>query len=305
MISREFKGEGQGAVHFDKGLGLDRVEVFPSEVTIKVGEAVQLTAVAKDIFGNEISCVGFDWSSSDQSVAVVDQNGLVRGVGEGRAIISATAKKEEYNLALKGEAIVNVITFGLCPDMLKIYTDPLEFKDATFGFSDTVIIDFEDIDAGPVNNTYLGRPEFDGNFYLNRGVMFYNPNGYPLYIAPGGLFWNLNNSLSVWRFPFDYNTTPLGWIDDDDLTIVFERPCIAVGFTIVDNDSFFPTEVIQFVDYHGNIITEVNFPPNYTYYRAFIGIVSPVPIARINVLEEANDWDDINYDDFICFRKCK
>jgi predicted secreted protein len=116
VISREFKGEGQGAVHFDKGLGLDRIEVFPSEVTIKVGETVQLTARAKDIFGNEISCVGFEWSSSDPSVAVVDQNGLVQGVGEGRATISAIAKKEGYNLAFKGEAIVNVIiSEALCP----------------------------------------------------------------------------------------------------------------------------------------------------------------------------------------------
>jgi hypothetical protein len=112
VISREFKGEGQGTVHFDKGLGLDRVEVFPSEVTIKVGETVQLTASARDIFGNEISCVVFEWSSSDQSIAVVDQNGLVQGVGEGRAIVSATAKKEGYNLAFKGEAIVNVIPAG-------------------------------------------------------------------------------------------------------------------------------------------------------------------------------------------------
>ena len=109
VISREFKGEGQGAVHFDKGLGLDRIEVFPSEVTIKVGETVQLTALAKDIFGNEISCVGFEWSSSDQSVAVVDQSGLVQGVGEGRAIVSATAKKEGYSLDFKGEAVVNVV----------------------------------------------------------------------------------------------------------------------------------------------------------------------------------------------------
>jgi predicted secreted protein len=49
-------------------------------------------------------------------VAVADQNGLVQGVGEGRAIISATAKKEGYNLAFKGEAIVNVIiSEALCP----------------------------------------------------------------------------------------------------------------------------------------------------------------------------------------------
>jgi alpha-tubulin suppressor-like RCC1 family protein len=110
VISRDFKGEGQGAVHFDKGLGLDRIEVYPSEVTINVVETVQLTAVAKDVFGNEISCVGFEWSSSDQSVAIVNENGLVQGAGEGRAIISATAKKEGYNLPFKGEAIVNIIS---------------------------------------------------------------------------------------------------------------------------------------------------------------------------------------------------
>jgi hypothetical protein len=116
VISREFKGEGQGVVHFDKGLGLDRIEVFPSEVTIKVEETVQLTAVAKDVFGNEINCVGFEWSSSDPSVAVVDQNGLLRGVSKGRATISVIAKKEGYRLAFKGEAIVNVIiSEALCP----------------------------------------------------------------------------------------------------------------------------------------------------------------------------------------------
>jgi hypothetical protein len=109
VISKNFKGEGQGAVHFDKGLGLDRIEVLPSEVTIKVGETVQLTAVAKDIFGNEIRCVGFEWDSSDPTVATVDENGLVQGIKEGRVIISATAKKEGYKLESKGEAIVNVI----------------------------------------------------------------------------------------------------------------------------------------------------------------------------------------------------
>jgi len=93
VISREFKGEGQGAVHFDKGLGLDRVEVFPSEVTIKVGETVQLTASARDIFGNEISCVVFEWSSSDQSVAVVDQTGLVQGVSKGNGNSFSNSKE--------------------------------------------------------------------------------------------------------------------------------------------------------------------------------------------------------------------
>jgi hypothetical protein len=103
VISRDFKGEGQGAVHFDKGLGLDRIEVFPSEVTIKVVETVQLTAVAKDIFGNEISCVAFEWLSENSQVAQVGQTGLVRGVGVGTTYVIAKI------LWFEGKSLIRVL----------------------------------------------------------------------------------------------------------------------------------------------------------------------------------------------------
>jgi hypothetical protein len=167
VISREFKGEGQGAVHFDKGLGLDRIEVFPSEVTIKVGETVQLTAVAKDIFGNEISCIGFEWSSSDQSVAVVDQNGLVQGVGEGRAIVSATAKKEGHILSFAREVVVNVIRSDsrFCPYNYNItnYIPPfLYFQALPTGapMSVTFFVEAYDPDGG---NLVIGMFDADGD----------------------------------------------------------------------------------------------------------------------------------------------
>jgi len=103
VISREFKGEGQGAVHFDKGLGLDKIEVFPSEVTIKVGETAQLTAVAKDIFGNEISCLAFEWLSENSQVAQVDQTGLVRGIGLGTTYVIAKI------LWFEGKSLIRVL----------------------------------------------------------------------------------------------------------------------------------------------------------------------------------------------------
>src|SRR5699024_6950494 len=40
---------------------------------------------------------GVNWSSSDESVATVDENGIVKGIAEGKTTITATSK---YNSAL-------------------------------------------------------------------------------------------------------------------------------------------------------------------------------------------------------------
>lgn len=103
VISFEFEGKGNGAVHFDEGLGLEKVEVYPSEVKIKIGETVQLTAIAKDVYGNEISCVMFEWVSQNSQVAMVDQTGLVEGVGVGRTYVVATT------LWFQGRVLIYVV----------------------------------------------------------------------------------------------------------------------------------------------------------------------------------------------------
>jgi hypothetical protein len=122
-----------------------------------------------------------------------------------------------------------------------------------------------------------------------------------LYIAPGGLFWNASNSLSVLRFPYD-PAVPL--INDDDLIVTFNPPCVAVGFSFVDNNSNTADEFIQFIDTNAAVVAQVGFPPDFTSFRAFLGIVSlDRPIAKIKIVEGADDGDDVNYDDFICFPK--
>ncbi|HYT70967.1 MAG TPA: galactose oxidase-like domain-containing protein [Gemmatimonadales bacterium] len=67
------------------------VEVTPVEVSIAVGQAMQLTATAKDDAGQPIPGRPFDWGTNAPLVATVS-SGLVTGRGEGDAIITATTE---------------------------------------------------------------------------------------------------------------------------------------------------------------------------------------------------------------------
>jgi hypothetical protein len=64
------------------------VSVEPSEVSLTVGESVQLQAIVagvRGIFRPEIT-----WTSSDPGVADVSSNGVVTAGAEGLAVITAT-----------------------------------------------------------------------------------------------------------------------------------------------------------------------------------------------------------------------
>ena len=65
------------------------VIVTPGADAIASGDTLRLSARALDENGHSVVGATFDWSSSDASVARVDASGLVRGVSEGTATISA------------------------------------------------------------------------------------------------------------------------------------------------------------------------------------------------------------------------
>ena len=175
----------------------------------------------------------------------------------------------------------------------EVVGDPGAFQEI---IGDHTIIDFEDVDASPVNNTWVGREPFDGSRYAtSHGATFSNPDGDNLYVAPGGLFWNASNSLSVAQFPFDDNADDG---NDDDLVIDLDPARVAVGLTLVDNGSH--DEFVQFFDADDGLITQVAFPDDFTEFRAFLGVVSPDrPIAKVKILEMGFDGDDVDYDDII------
>ncbi|MBM2849794.1 MAG: hypothetical protein HW418_2736, partial [Anaerolineales bacterium] len=185
-------------------------------------------------------------------------------------------------------------------EQARAFTDPNEFQSAISGLGAPTVIDFEGIDAKPVSDTFKGRKPFDGATYASRGIAFASPYETPLFVAPGGLFWNASNSLSVGQFPNDANARKED--TDDDLTIRLNPPAMAVGFTLVDLSKREATHV-TWLDASGAVVAEIPLPNNYENekYRAFVGIVSPNrPIATIRVDEgPPKDGDDVNYDDFI------
>lgn len=67
------------------------VEVDPASADLQWGESVQLTAGPMDADGNALDR-SVTWSSSDDGVATVDDNGLVTATGAGTATITATSE---------------------------------------------------------------------------------------------------------------------------------------------------------------------------------------------------------------------
>ena len=70
------------------------VVVSPAADTVALGDTLRLVAEAFDENGHRIEGGEFRWSSSDVSVARVDGSGLVEGVAEGTATITAAAGDE-------------------------------------------------------------------------------------------------------------------------------------------------------------------------------------------------------------------
>jgi trimeric autotransporter adhesin len=81
------------------------VTVTPPNSNIDIDETVQLTAAEVDLLGNPVDAT-FTWSSSDDTIATVDQNGLVTGVDSGTVTITAT----DPNTTIAGTATVTVGT---------------------------------------------------------------------------------------------------------------------------------------------------------------------------------------------------
>ncbi len=67
------------------------VTVSPSADTVLLGDTLRLTARAFDANRQLVASAEFAWSSSDESLATVDTAGLARGVGQGKATITAAA----------------------------------------------------------------------------------------------------------------------------------------------------------------------------------------------------------------------
>jgi uncharacterized protein YjdB len=70
---------------------ISTITVSPSSASVVAGNTTTLVATARDANGNAIPGVSFSWSSSSTGVATVNGSGVVSGVAQGSATISASA----------------------------------------------------------------------------------------------------------------------------------------------------------------------------------------------------------------------
>ena len=83
-------GDASGAAAVRVMQAAGTVVVSPAADTIARGDTLRLMAEAFDENGHVVAGAAFTWSSGDGSAATVDASGLVRGVAEGVANITAT-----------------------------------------------------------------------------------------------------------------------------------------------------------------------------------------------------------------------
>lgn len=70
------------------------VQGAPSEVLLEeVGQKVQLSAVGRDEYGNEITDLSFEWESLDPSIAEVSEFGEVEAIGNGETGVVVTSSE--------------------------------------------------------------------------------------------------------------------------------------------------------------------------------------------------------------------
>jgi uncharacterized protein YjdB len=86
------------------------VQVTPSAFTLRKTQVRQFTAVARNSSGVVVEGRTFQWSSSNASVASVDQNGLVTALTPGSVVIAASSDQASGTAALQ----VTEIPIGSC-----------------------------------------------------------------------------------------------------------------------------------------------------------------------------------------------
>jgi len=81
------------------------VAVTPASSNIRVGQTVTLTGTAYNAAGDVLTGRTISWSSSDESIATVDVNGVVTGTGAGGAVITGTAEGKQGTATVTVSAV--------------------------------------------------------------------------------------------------------------------------------------------------------------------------------------------------------
>ncbi len=124
------------------------VAVHPSQATINgPGNTRDFTATALDANGHEVAGTTFGWSSSDEGVATIDDQGTATSVASGTTTITAEARKNGAATGVTGTA-----TLEVTETILNVSVDPTEATLTRPGETVTLEASTVDQNGDPVTN---------------------------------------------------------------------------------------------------------------------------------------------------------
>lgn len=93
VIARSDDGGYIASCEISVGKGVERIELEPAELQLKMGDSQTLTA---SIFPADATCQTLHWGTSDSKVASVDEDGKVTAVGNGSATVFVSSSDGGY-----------------------------------------------------------------------------------------------------------------------------------------------------------------------------------------------------------------
>lgn len=81
------------------------LSVYPSPLTVRVGQSAQLYGSLRDRYNRPVECVSNtpNWTLADSTIATVDRRGLVTGLAVGTTRITGVSGR------LSATAVINVV----------------------------------------------------------------------------------------------------------------------------------------------------------------------------------------------------
>lgn len=131
------------------GGGVASVSVSPAEDSIAVGETTRFSASAQDADGGSVS-TSFTWSSTNTSVATVDDQGVATGQGGGMAEIVAEAD----GVADSAELTVTS-GGGASAASIQAVSGSGQHGVTTRSYADSLVVEAQDDNGDPVSDVQI------------------------------------------------------------------------------------------------------------------------------------------------------